>query len=306
MHVRPGVARVLEHAEHPGVGQPAPTQLPGPHPAVGAQREPAPGERGDHPVGRPARGERGEQVPDRGLHLGVRVDDHRAGLVVHVADRQRGAQLAARGRGAFGRLQALGHHVQLHLAHRGLQPEQHPVVDIGGIVDAVGVDQQRFGDRGELHQPRHLRVGAGQPGDLQPEDRPDLAGAHPRHQLGEPGPGHAPPARHPQVGVDHHHRLAGPAQPHRLLDQPVLAHRRLGVLPHLRHRRLPQIHHRQPIQLGPNDFRRTVDHPDRLPAHRSPCSPPPAPPRHVPPRPARSRARRPPVTAARAAPAARR
>ena len=61
-----------------------------------------------------------------------------------VADRQRGAQLAAGGRGALGRLQPLRHHMQLHLPDGGLHPEQHPVVDIAGIVDAVGVDQQRL------------------------------------------------------------------------------------------------------------------------------------------------------------------
>ena len=205
VHVRPGVARILEHAQHPGVRQPAPAQLPGPHPAVGAQREPAAVKRGDHAVGRPARGEGREQITDRGRHLGVRVDDDRTRLVVEVADRQRGAQLAAGGRGAFGRVQALGHHVQLHLAHRGLQPEQHPVVDIGRIVDAVGVDQQRLGDRGELHQPRHLRVGAGQPRDLQPEDRADLARCRP-----------ATPARRTRPGP----RPTGPTPPGRCRSPP--------------------------------------------------------------------------------------
>ncbi len=99
VHVRPGVARVAQHAQHPGVGELAPAQLTGPGPAVGAQREPAVAERGDHPVGRAARGERGEQIIDRGLDLGVGVDHDRAVLVVEVADRQRGAQLAAGGGG---------------------------------------------------------------------------------------------------------------------------------------------------------------------------------------------------------------
>jgi hypothetical protein len=133
------------------VGQAAPAQLPGPDPAVSAQREPSLGERGDHTVGRAARGEGREQVTDRGLDLGIGVDDDLAGWVVDISDRQWGAQLAAGGRGFLAGRQALGHHMQLHLPDGAFHPEQHPVVDIAGIVDAIGVDQQRLGDRGELH-----------------------------------------------------------------------------------------------------------------------------------------------------------
>ena len=50
---------VLEHTQRPGMGEPAPTQLTGPCPAIGAQRESAPGERGDHSERRPGRSERG-------------------------------------------------------------------------------------------------------------------------------------------------------------------------------------------------------------------------------------------------------
>ena len=71
MRVRPGVARVLQHPQHPGVGKLPPAQLPGPRAAVGAQREPAVLERRDDPVSRPAGGEHREHVPDRGLDLGI-------------------------------------------------------------------------------------------------------------------------------------------------------------------------------------------------------------------------------------------
>ncbi len=276
VHICPGVAGILQHSQHAGVGETTPAQLPGPGAAVGAQRKPAAGERGDHTVGRTTRGERGEQVTDRGLDLGIGVEDHLAGLVVDEADRQRGPQLPARGGGLLAGLQPLRHHVQLHLAHRGLQPQQHPVVDIARIVDAIGVDQQRLGDRGELHQPRDLGVGAGQPGDLDPEDRPDPPRADPTHQLGETLPDHAEPTRNPQVGVDHHHVAAVPAQPHGLLGQPVLACRGLGVLAHLGHRRLPQVDHREPVAVAARDLGFGV-HRLRLPGSPSPYSPAPQP-----------------------------
>ena len=42
-HVGAGIGRVGQHPQHPGMGEPAPAQLAGPHPAVGPQREaPAP------------------------------------------------------------------------------------------------------------------------------------------------------------------------------------------------------------------------------------------------------------------------
>ena len=290
VHVGTGIARILQHTQHPGVRELAPAQLPGPGAAVGAQREPPIGERGDHPVGRAARGERGEQVTNRGLDLGIGVDDDLAGDVVDVSDRQRGAQLAPRGGGLLAGLQPLRHHMQFHLPDGGLHPEQHPIVDIARIVDAVRIDQQRLGDRCELHQPGHLGIRAGQPGDLDPEDRPDLPGAHPAHQLGEPRPGHAPPARHPQVGVDHHHVGAGPPEPDRLLGQPVLARRGLGVLADLRHRRLAQIDRRQPIAVNAADLRLAV-HRRRLPGPPSSCWPAPSPLRPEKPWPARDSAR---------------
>ena len=82
MHVGSRIAGVLQHAQHAGVGELAPAQLPGPRAAVGAQREPAAGERGDHPVGRPGRGERGEHVPDGGLDPGIGIDHDTAGVAV--------------------------------------------------------------------------------------------------------------------------------------------------------------------------------------------------------------------------------
>ena len=51
---------------------------------------------------------------------------------------------------------------------------------------------------------------------------------------------------------------AGPTQPHRLLGQPVLAGRGLGVVAHLRHRRLPQVDHRQPVAVDAGDLRLAV------------------------------------------------
>ncbi len=201
-HVRAGVARVVQDAQHPGVVQPAPAQLPCPGPAVGAQRESAFGERGDHAVGGSRRGECGEHVGHCGRDLLVRVDHGAPVLLVQVADRQRGAQLAAAGRGSLRALQTSCEKVQLRLAHRAFQAEQQPVVEIGQVVDAVAVDQQSVGQAGQFQQPGQVRRGTSQPGDLQPEDRADFAETDLRHQSAESVAALGGAARDTQIGVD--------------------------------------------------------------------------------------------------------
>jgi len=248
-HVGAGIDRVGQDAQHPRVGQPAELQPPGPRTAVGAAGKPSLGEAGHHLVCRTGRGERGEYVRDRRRDLLVRIPDHLPFVVVDVADRQWGAQFPAFGRSAFGALQPAGQQVQLGLAHRSLQAEQQPVVELGQVVDTVGVDDQRVGQPGVLQQPGQIGRGAGQPGHLQPEDRADLAQTDPRYQPLEPVPARHRPARHAQVRVDHLDCRRGPAQPRRLLRQRVLPGGRLGVLAHLRHRRLPDVDQRRPLQM---------------------------------------------------------
>jgi len=82
-----GVAGVVQHAEHPGVGQMPPPQLTGPDPAVGAERERPVGERLDHAERRPGPLEGREHVRDRRGDLLVRVDDDLLVAVPDVADR---------------------------------------------------------------------------------------------------------------------------------------------------------------------------------------------------------------------------
>ncbi len=134
------------------MGEPPPAQLAGPHPAVGAQREPPALERGDHLIGRPAGPEGGEHVSHRRLDLGVGVDHGVAVVVVDEPDRQREAQLPPAGGGTFGALQAAGQEVQLGLRHRPLEPQQQTIVEVRQVVDPVGVDDQGVGQAGQLQQ----------------------------------------------------------------------------------------------------------------------------------------------------------
>ena len=128
-----------------------------------------------------------KHVGDRGLDLGVRVHDYLAFVVVDVSDRQPHPQLASLGRGLPGALQPAGQKMQLGLGHLVLHAQHQPVVDIGQIVDPIGVDDQRVGQAGQLQQAGQVRGGSGQSGHLEAENGAHLAQTDPAEEILEPG-----------------------------------------------------------------------------------------------------------------------
>ena len=68
-------------------------------------------------------GEQREQVPDRLLHTGIRVEHDLAGRIVDQADGQAHLQFAAAGLGQLAADEAGPDEVQFGLAHGALQPE---------------------------------------------------------------------------------------------------------------------------------------------------------------------------------------
>ena len=73
-------------------------------------------------------------MADGVLHAGVGVDDHLAGRVIDKPDRQRHGQLTSSGFGELPAAEAGPDEVQLGFAHRALQAEQQPIVEIGRVV----------------------------------------------------------------------------------------------------------------------------------------------------------------------------
>jgi hypothetical protein len=155
------------------------------------------------------------------------------------------------------------------------QAEQQPVVEIGQVVDAVAVDQQSVGQAGQFQQPGQVGRGTGQPGDLQPEDRADLAETDLRYQSAESVAALDGAARDTQIGVDDLDTLAVPAQRHGMVDQAVLAGGGFGVLADLRQAGLPDVDHRRSLQVAAADL--GLPGHDRPPTPRRPCSPAPPP-----------------------------
>lgn len=240
--VRPGVDRVLQHARGPAVGQPAPAQASVPHPGIAAREGPL-GERTHHRERGAVLVEDPVHVPDRGLHLLIRVQHDASVAVVDHADRQPDPQPALGRCGASGPVQAPGQQVQLRLAHGRFHAQDQPVVEVRQVVDAVGIDQEGVGQARELQQPCELGRRACQPAHLQGEDRSDLAEAHQGDQLREALAGAGEAARDAQIVIDHHDRLGWPAQVLGEFGQRVLSGGRLGVLLHLHHRGLAQVDH---------------------------------------------------------------
>ncbi len=238
---RSRIRRVGQEIMHRRVAGRRPGDPPGSVLPAG-QQQPVLAQRQQHLAGRAEFIEPPVDGGDRLGHRLVRRDDHPVVPVVVQADRQALFQLAAGGLVP----QALGQpgpdQVQLSLAEGALEAQDEAVVIGGGVVDAVGVGDQRAGQRAQVQQLVPVGVRPGQPGDLQREDDPGLAEPDIGDQLGEPGAARRARAGPAQVLVDHHHLVRGPAQPRRALPQVVLPGQALGMDPDLQQRGLADIY----------------------------------------------------------------
>ena len=101
--------------------------------------------------------------------------------------------------------------MQLGLAHGALEPEQQPVVEVGRVIEAVLVADQRAGHGADLQQPVPVGVVAGQPGHLQAEHDPGPAHADLGDQALEAFPVGGRGAGLALVGVDDDDLLGWPS-----------------------------------------------------------------------------------------------
>ena len=175
-----------------------------------------------------------------------------------------------------------------------LDPQHELVVEVPEVVDPVGVDHERVGQPAVLKQPLASRRSSA------PAARPPGRRSRRPHPgtRGRPAPC-TPRARalsaagDAQIAVDGQDPLRLPAEPDRLLREPVLALGRAEVLAHLPRRGLAQVDDRQALQMRARSSAASSASPAPTPARRRACSPPPRPPRR--------RCPPPPITAAPAA-----
>lgn len=110
-------------------------------------------------------------------------------LVARVAtktDRQGHAQLSASRFVHKPSLQTRTQHMQLRLAHRALHAQQQAVVEIGGVVQAVFVKDQRIGERADFQQAVPIAGVTRQTRHLKPQYNSRLAHPHITYQTLKP------------------------------------------------------------------------------------------------------------------------
>lgn len=261
VHTR--VARVGEDVVHRPVGRRHPPHLPVTRPP--ARQLTLFGDQAQHRLaGAGELVEVGEHRPDRVRDGLVRGDPNLTQLVVVQPGRERQAQLA------LGRLvqRTLTHpraqHVQLGLGHRPLQPQEQPVVVKPGVIDTVGVSDQRVGQSAQVEQPIPVGIAPGQAGDLDSQDDPDFPQADIGHQPLEALAPVRALGRQPEITVDHDDVARGPAEGDGAVDKLILTLQALGVSLDLRQRRLADVHICRTTQV------RSLN----LSSHCSPSSPP--------------------------------
>src|SRR5271157_6080763 len=104
-------------------------------------------------------GEAREDVADGGDDGLVGVEaDLAIGLAPDKANRQASAQFATRRLVANAAVEAGPQDMQLGFAHGPLEPEQEAIVEEGGMIDAVGVADQRIGESAQLDEAMPIGV----------------------------------------------------------------------------------------------------------------------------------------------------
>jgi hypothetical protein len=104
----------------------------------------------------------------------VRVEEHLTVLIApDEANGQATPELAAFCLIANATVEACTQDVQLGLAHSSFEAKQQAIVEEGGMIDAVGIADQRVGEAGEIDEPVPISVVASEPRHLEAEHETD-------------------------------------------------------------------------------------------------------------------------------------
>lgn len=120
--------------------------------------------------------------------------------------------------------------MELRLGHGALEAQEQPIVEVGRIIDAVFVQDERIGERADLQEPMPVRRIARQARHLEAHDDPGPTHADFGDQSLEARPIDGRRAGQSLIIVDHDDLIMCPPERDRALLQGVLALRTLGVL----------------------------------------------------------------------------
>jgi|SRR6516164_1260560 len=113
--------------------------------------------------------------------------------------------------------------MQLGLTHGALQAKQQSIVEHGGVVDAVGIADERIGEAAEIEQAIPVGIVTSEAGDLETEHDPDMSKRDFRCEPREAAALDDAGAGKPEVFVDDDDLLRRPAERGRPGGQGILA-----------------------------------------------------------------------------------
>ena len=148
------IPRIVQNPEHMAVLELAPD-----HVAFTGTRMDTPGKQqtefAKFPHGRHRRASSLEylkQHTNRVLNLLVRIQPQASDRIVSEADWRAHKQFATRCFVQNPALQPCSQHMEFGFAHRALQAEQQPIIEMSGIVDSILVENQGIGQSADLEQ----------------------------------------------------------------------------------------------------------------------------------------------------------
>jgi hypothetical protein len=184
---------------------------------------------------------------DHGL-IGMK-HDLAIGLAPHQASRQATAQFTTGGLVADTAVQTGTQDVEFGFRHGAFETENEAVVKIAWMIQAVGIGDQRSRQGAEVEQTIPISIVTCQPRNLETQDDADPAHGDLGGHMSKAGTSGGLGTGEPEVIIDHRDGGLRPAQPQSLINQGVLAARRLGVGLHLRQGGLANVDEGGPAQM---------------------------------------------------------
>jgi hypothetical protein len=169
------------------------------------------------------------------------------------AYRQAAPEFAARRLVPDAAIEAGTQHVQFRFAHRPLEPEQQTIIEQRGMIETIGIADQRVSETGEIDEAIPFGIVACQTRDFEAEHK-----AHPRQchfgdQSGEAGAGRGTGAGKTEILVDDD-PFGGPTKLAGLVGERVLLVGRFAVVLDLSGARLTQIDNRLARKMAGRDL----------------------------------------------------
>ena len=144
--------------------------------------------------------------------------------------------------------------MQLGFAHGALEPEQEAIVEEGGMIDAVGVSDQRIGEAAQLDEAMPIGVVARQARDLKPKHEADVRQGDFGGEPGETRSRDKAGAGEPEILIDDDDAIGGPAEFPGLGGERILSIGRLAIVLDLGGAGLAQVDDRLTRKMADGDL----------------------------------------------------